>query len=142
MPDPTRETTDPYVSSVQWSRRFIGLKVFLTLAELGEQGLAEMIERQASLGEELRGRLQKAGWSLVNRTPLPVVCATHPRILEGRTTVRAVVERVQARGQAWVSEVLLAGRTPAVRACITNYRTTSDDLVFLVEELGRALAES
>ena len=142
MPDPTRETADPYVSSVQWSRRFIGLKVFLTLAELGEQGLAVMIERQASLGEELRGRLQKAGWSLVNRTPLPVVCATHPRILEGRTTVRAVVERVQARGQAWVSEVLLAGRTPAVRACITNYRTTSDDLAFLVEELGRALAES
>src|SRR4030042_6805266 len=99
-----------------------------------------MSERQASRGEELRGRLQKAGWSLVNRTPLPVVCATHPLILDGRTTVRAVVERVQARGQAWVSEVLLAGRTPAVRACITNYRTASADLAFLVEELERCLA--
>jgi glutamate/tyrosine decarboxylase-like PLP-dependent enzyme len=142
MPDPTRETEDPYVNSVQWSRRFIGLKVFLTLAELGEQGLAEMIERQVVLGRELRGRLEGAGWSLVNRTPLPVVCATHPRIVEGRTTVKAVVQRVQARGQAWVSEVLLGGRTSAVRACITNYRTVSDDLAVLVEELGRALAES
>jgi len=69
----------------------------------------------------------------VNRTPLPVVCAT---------TVKAVVERVLARGRAWVSEVLLAGRTPAVRACITNYRTTSADLAFLVGELDRCLAEA
>jgi glutamate/tyrosine decarboxylase-like PLP-dependent enzyme len=139
MPDPTLQA-DPYVASVQWSRRFIGLKVFLTLAELGEPGLAAMIERQASLGCELRGSLQQAGWRLANRTPLPVVCATHPRILDGETTVKAVVERVQARGQAWVSEVLLAGRTPAVRACITNHGTTSSDIAFLVEELNSCLA--
>ncbi len=139
MPDPTGQTLDPYLSSVQWSRRFIGLKVFLTLAELGEQGLAAMIERQASLGQELRGRLEAAGWRLANRTPLPVVCATHPRILEGAISIRAVVERVQARGQAWVSEVMLAGRIPAVRACVTNYRTTPADITFLVEELNRCL---
>jgi len=142
MPEPTRQTVDPYVTSVQWSRRFIGLKVFLTLAELGEEGLAALIESQASLGEELRGRLEAAGWLLVNRTPLPVVCATHPRILEGGTTVKAVVERVLAGGRAWVSEVLLAGRTPAVRACITNYRTTSADVAFLVGELDRCLVEA
>jgi len=140
MPDPTRETVDPYVHSVQWSRRFIGLKVFLTLAELGEPGLAAMIEAQAALGRELRARLEAAGWEPVNRSPLPVVCATHPRILAGAVTVKAVVERVQARGQAWVSEVLLAGRISAVRACITNYRTTSADLAVLVRELERALA--
>ena len=142
MPDPTLQTVDPYVTSLQWSRRFIGLKVFLTLAELGEEGLASMIESQTTLGEELRGRLEAAGWRLVNRTPLPVVCATHPRILEGGTTVKAVVERVLAGGLAWVSEVLLAGRTPAVRACITNYRTTSADVAFLVGELDRCLVEA
>ena len=140
MPDPAGRSGDPYVTSVQWSRRFIGLKVFLTLAELGEQRLAGMIQRQASLGQELRGRLEAAGWRLANRTPLPVVCATHPRILEGAISIRAVVERVQARGQAWVSEVMLAGRIPAVRACITNYRTTPADVAFLVEELNRCLA--
>ncbi len=136
MPNPTLQP-DPYVNSVQWSRRFIGLKVFLTLAELGEQGLAAMIERQAALGQELRGKLEAAGWRLANRTPLPVVCATHPRILEGAISTRAVVERAQARGQVWVSEVMLAGRIPAVRACVTNYRTTAEDIRFLVEELNR-----
>jgi aromatic-L-amino-acid decarboxylase len=139
MPDPTLQP-EPYLTSVQWSRRFIGLKVFLTLAELGERGLVQMIERQAALGQELRGRLEAAGWRLANRTPLPVVCATHPRILEGAVSIRAVVETVQGRGQAWVSEVMLAGRIPAVRACITNYRTTPADVAFLVEELNRCLS--
>src|SRR5438552_6335539 len=37
---------DPYTTSVQWSRRFIGLKLFLALAERGESGYAEMIEHQ------------------------------------------------------------------------------------------------
>ncbi len=35
---------DPYTTSVQWSRRFIGLKLFLALAQHGESGYAEMIE--------------------------------------------------------------------------------------------------
>jgi hypothetical protein len=39
-----------------------------------------------------------------------------------------------------VSEVLLAGRIPAVRSCVTNCRTTSADIRFLVEELNRCLS--
>jgi glutamate/tyrosine decarboxylase-like PLP-dependent enzyme len=139
MPDPTRETVDPYVTSIQWSRRFIGLKVFMTLAELGEQGLIRMIETQAALGELLRDRLRRAGWRIVNRTPLPVVCFTHARLEEGELSVRELVERVYERGQVWVSEVLLGGRLAAVRACITNYRTRPADVEALVEELGRCL---
>jgi glutamate/tyrosine decarboxylase-like PLP-dependent enzyme len=139
MPDPTRETVDPYVTSIQWSRRFIGLKVFMTLAELGERGLARMIESQAELGDLLRERLRRAGWSVVNRTPLPVVCFTHPRLEEGKLSVRELVERIYERGLVWVSEVLLGGRLAAVRACITNYRTQASDVQFMVEELGRTL---
>jgi hypothetical protein len=56
-------------------------------------------------------------------------------------TLRELVERVYARGLVWVSEVLLGGHQPAVRACITNYRTQAGDVGFLVEELGRCLGE-
>jgi len=141
MPDPTRETVDPYVTSIQWSRRFIGLKVFMTLAELGEPGLIRMIETQAELGELLRDRLRRAGWRIVNRTPLPVVCFSHPRLEEGKPSVRELVERAQERGKVWVSEVLLGGRQSAVRACITNYRTQSADVEALVQELDRCVSE-
>jgi glutamate/tyrosine decarboxylase-like PLP-dependent enzyme len=141
MPDPTRETEDPYVTSLQWSRRFIGLKVFMTLAELGEQGLIRMVESQAELGELLRERLRRAGWRIINHTPLPVVCFTHPRLEEGSVTVRELVERVYERGLVWVSEVLLGGNQAAVRACITNYRTRASDVEYLVEELGRCVGD-
>jgi hypothetical protein len=48
------------------------------------------------------------------------------------------VLRVQARGRAWASDVVLAGRERAVRACITSFRTEEADLDVLVEELERA----
>src|SRR5204863_1107985 len=50
MPGKTGAVVDPYTTSVQWSRRFIGLKLFMALAERGEAGYVEMIEHQAHLG--------------------------------------------------------------------------------------------
>src|SRR6266853_1956639 len=59
MPGKTAGPThDPYTTSVQWSRRFIGLKLFLALAEHGESGYVEMIDHQARMGDVLRGALQ------------------------------------------------------------------------------------
>ena len=40
---------------------------------------AERIEQEARLGDLLRRRLRKAGWTLASRTPLPVVTATGRR---------------------------------------------------------------
>src|SRR5216117_3737637 len=50
---------DPYTTSVQWSRRFIGLKLFLALAEHGESGYVQMIEHQARMGDVLRARSEE-----------------------------------------------------------------------------------
>ena len=44
------KTFDPLTHSAQWSRRFIGLKLFMALAERGEAGFAEKIEHQTSIG--------------------------------------------------------------------------------------------
>src|SRR5436305_5123501 len=65
---------DPYSHSIQWSRRFIGLKLFLSLAVAGWQGYEQAIRHQTEMGEVLRERLRAASWEPVNRTPLPVVC--------------------------------------------------------------------
>src|SRR5271165_4414198 len=67
-------TFDPLTHSVQWSRRFIGLKLFMALAEQGEAGCAAKIEHQTRIGRQLRELLVATGWRIVNSTPLPVVC--------------------------------------------------------------------
>jgi glutamate/tyrosine decarboxylase-like PLP-dependent enzyme len=140
MPGSVRETRDPYLSTVQWSRRFIGLKVFAALADLGAAGLADLIESQARTGDRLRALLEERGWRIVNATSLPVVCFTHPRIESGRTSVHAVERAVLESGEAWISSVRL-GEPPleALRACITSYRTGEEDLRALVRILERSL---
>lgn len=140
VPKGVRGTRDAYATSLQWSRRCIGLKVFMALAELGAGGYEELVDHQAAMGEALRERLLGAGWRVVNRTPLPLVCFTHPRIEGGALSPRAVAKRVVAGGRAWVSTVHLATGQEALRACITSYRTTPEDLDILVEELERAVA--
>ena len=57
---------------MQWSRRFIGLKLFLTLAVAGWKGYADVIRKQAALRDYLRDRLQTSGWTVVNDTPSPL----------------------------------------------------------------------
>jgi glutamate/tyrosine decarboxylase-like PLP-dependent enzyme len=130
---------DLYRMSIQWSRRYIGLKVFCTVAALGVDRLRRMIEHQAAMGDLLRAKLVERGWIMVNDSVLPVVCFTHPRVGEGSCSAAALVGRVCTGGRAWISEVRLTGKAPALRACITNYRSTEGDLAVLMEELQRAL---
>ncbi len=140
VPPAVADTFDPYVTTIQWSRRFIGLKLFMTLAELGWDGMAELVEHQARMSELLRTRLESKGWIVVNDSPIAVLCFTHPKIETGRTTVSEVVDRVVGSGRAWISQVRLNGPTAiALRACITSHRTQPADIDVLVRELERAI---
>lgn len=142
MPGETGERPDPYASTVQWSRRAIGLKVFLSWVALGRDGYAELIEHQTEMGDLLRDELESAGWRIVNDTPLPVVCFSHPDLEAGDTTVADVLDRIYERGEVWISStVLREGRDPVLRACVTSYRTDAGDVGHLVRELERTRTE-
>ncbi|MGO9957459.1 MAG: pyridoxal phosphate-dependent decarboxylase family protein [Solirubrobacteraceae bacterium] len=137
---PSAEASDPYLSSVQWSRRFIGLKVFLSLAAVGQDGYAAQIEHDCALGDHLRSRLRRDRWQIVNHTPLPVVCFA-PGEDDSTETLETIARRVEASGLAWIAVASLAGR-PALRACITSYRSTETDVDALCDELAAARARS
>lgn len=140
IPDAEPGTIDLYQHSPQWSRRFIGLKVFLTLAELGASGVARMIEHQAAMADLLRTELTAAGWTLENDSPLPVVCFSHPSLATADRVTRLVAD-VVARGDVWLSEVRRINGRRTLRACITHADTTADDVRALVAAVQRGLAE-
>jgi aromatic-L-amino-acid/L-tryptophan decarboxylase len=127
----------PFVTSLQWSRRFIGLKLFLVLAAHGWEGLARRIDHQVRVAEHLRSRLRERGYAVLNDTPLPLVCFTHPRLRDAAAH-DAVARRLKADQSAWISRTLLAGRTPALRACVTSYETRIEDMDALVRALDQA----
>jgi aromatic-L-amino-acid decarboxylase len=129
-------TFDPFTTSAQWSRRFTGLKLFMSLAELGETGYAEMIEHQARMGEVLRERLTANGWRIVNSTPLPLVCFTRDGLAPA-----TLLAALRERQIAWMSEVQLNGFS-VMRACITSFRTTEADIAWVVDEMTSLITEA
>lgn len=132
--------TDPFVHSMQWSRRFIGLKVFLSLAVAGWKGYEETIRHQTAMGDLLRNELGKSDWKIINQTPLPVICFVDGRNEQGRSEVflDALAREVVSSGAAWISITKLAPDVPVLRACITNYRTQAEDVKGLVASLDKA----
>jgi glutamate/tyrosine decarboxylase-like PLP-dependent enzyme len=121
---------DPYATSVQWSRRFTGLKLFLALAERGETGYAAMIAHQVRMGDLLREGLRREGWRIVNSTPLPLVCFTRDGLVASE-----FLSALYRRQVAWMSEVRLGDDPPVVRAAITSFKTTPADIDQVVEDM-------
>ena len=122
---------DPYVTSMQWSRRFAGLRLFLSLAAAGWVGYGEHVERSIELIGLLKHKLVARGWRISNEPSLAVLCIEPP---PGLGEVRSIVSRVVASGRAWVS-VATFERREVIRACVTHGQTTPDDITELVNAL-------
>lgn len=126
------DIVDPHLHTMQWSRRFTGLKVFLSLLVSGWNGYADAIRHQTAMGALLREKLQAGGWRIENQTPLPVICFSDP---DGADP-HAIAMQVVSSGEAWISTTVLHGNT-VLRACVTNYRTQPSDVQALTECLNR-----
>ena len=136
------DVIDWYDHSMQWSRRFIGLKVFLSLLVAGWQGYAEAIRHMVAMGNRLREKLAQRRWRILNDTPLPVVCFSDAANPEGGSgsaeRLQKIVQAVLESGEAWISTTVLGGAQPAIRACITCFRTGPEDVDRLVDALDKA----
>ncbi len=136
---PSQASTEPYVTGLQWSRRFTGLKAFMTLANLGEEGVRRQMERQLDLAAQLRQGLLKNGWQVLTHSSVGVVCFTHHQL----ATQSALTDRLHAlllqEGQCWLSTYSV-GDIKAFRACITSTNTKEADVDALIVFLNEALA--
>lgn len=125
---------DPYLNSVQWSRRFLGLRLFLALGAAGWEGLGAHVERSVEVIARIEERLVASGWTVANSSPLAVLDVLPPAALGD---VRALVKRVVASGRAWVACARFEGRDVA-RICATHGEATLRDVDALVAALNEA----
>ena len=140
VPPKAEGVADPLAHSLQWSRRFIGLKVFLSLAVAGWDGYSQSLRHMTAMGEALRRELVAAGWRIANRTPLPIVCFTDARSAhaDAAAYLEGIAQEVVGSGEAWISTTRIGANQTVLRACITNFRTMPGDVSALVQSVNNA----
>jgi aromatic-L-amino-acid/L-tryptophan decarboxylase len=125
---------DPYLNTVQWSRRFLGLRLFLALAVAGWRGYGAHVERAGEVIQRVKEGLLERRWAVLNDSPLAVLCAAPPA---GTVEIGTLVPRLLASGRAWVARTTFEGRE-VVRICATHGETTLADVEGLVNGLTQA----
>jgi aromatic-L-amino-acid/L-tryptophan decarboxylase len=135
MPSQAAER-DPYMTTMQWSRRFMGLRLFLSLGAGGWSAHAAHVEHAIWLAHGLANIMTARGWTVANEPRLAVVCLEPP---PGSLSVREIVQRVLASGHAWLSAATFEGRD-VIRACVTHGETSPDDIGAVADLLEEAQA--
>lgn len=128
----------------QQTRSFRALKVWMTLAHAGREGLATMIARQNALARHLAAMVVAApDLELLSAVSLSICCFRYrPADLalsdaELDALNKAIMEAVQAEGAAFLTQTSLNGRF-ALRANVLHYDTNEADLATLLDAVRRA----
>ncbi len=145
---PEDDALDWYQYSLEGTRRFRGLKLWMSWKQLGTDGLGRLIERNNDLAAYLAERCAaEPGFEAWPAEPeLSVVCFRHlpaghegwpPRVLDDYQT--RLQRALEVSGEAWVSVTTLRGRT-YLRAGIVNYLSTEADVDRMLAALRRLSA--
>jgi aromatic-L-amino-acid decarboxylase len=106
-------------------RRFRALKLWAVLRCYGREGLQARIREAVRLAELLEGWVrEEPGWEVVAPRPFSVVCFRRDG---SDADNEALLGRVNASGEAFLSHTVLAGRY-VLRLAIGNARTTEADV--------------
>ncbi len=106
-------------------RRFRALKLWAVIRCYGREGLQALIREHLRLAQLFASWVEaEPGWEVVAPVPFSVVCFRGPGSDEEN---EALMERVNATGEAYLSHTKLDGRF-VIRLAIGNARTTEADV--------------
>jgi aromatic-L-amino-acid decarboxylase len=132
--------------TLEYSRPFRALKLWLAFRAHGAMQFREAIERNLAEAELLYRRAQAAEDFEVLEAPpqLSVVPLRHapPGVRDLNAHNQALADAIQADGRVYLSSALIDGEV-WLRPCFVNFRTTEDDVVAILDvarELGEKLA--
>jgi glutamate/tyrosine decarboxylase-like PLP-dependent enzyme len=141
------------------SRRFRALKIWLTLRYYGVRRIAQAIKEDNALAAYLAAQVEAAtDFELLEPPELSICCfrylpaALQEELQQGEGTDTAIeakldqlntniMNMVQRGGRAYLSSATIRGKF-ALRACITNFRTTRADIDQTLEIIREAAREA
>jgi aromatic-L-amino-acid decarboxylase len=129
-----------YQYSLEGTRRFRALKLWLSWKHLGSEGFARLIERNVDLARYLTDRAEERGFEVID-PDLAVVCLRlAPARLDPAATdelQRRLQRALEVSGLGWLSTTTLQGRT-WLRAGVINYLSTEAEADRILDTLVEA----
>ncbi|MEO8291801.1 MAG: pyridoxal-dependent decarboxylase [Actinomycetota bacterium] len=135
-PRPQEQPLDWYQYSLEGTRRFRALKLWMSWKHLGTQGFGALVEHNVDLARHLARQLRAHGFEAIEPA-LSIVCF---RWADGDDAAQDALQRaLEESGEGWVSTTVLRGRT-YLRAGVVNYLSTEADADRVVDALTRHAA--
>jgi glutamate/tyrosine decarboxylase-like PLP-dependent enzyme len=140
--DDAGERYQYYVHGLEQSRRFRGLKVWMSFQRYGTKEIGRWVD--ANVEHALRMHELAQASPRFESVVRPVMSACCVRYLperdlsedQERRLHHLAVERVEKSGEFWIGTTFLKGKT-WMRACPVNFRTTLEHMERLMELLDR-----
>jgi len=130
--------------SLELSRRFRGLRLWLSMQYHGQDAFRAAIGEDLALAQRLAQKIAgESSLELLAPVPLSAVCFRHKQAPDGvdlNAWNEKLMKRVVQRGRVYLSNATLGGKF-ALRACVTNHRTTAADVDAVVEEVAAAASQ-
>lgn len=138
------DVANPVDSTFEYSRPFRSLRLWLSMRVHGADQFRAWLEGSLGLARLLADEVRAdPAFELLHEPMLSTVCFRH--LLPGRSEEELdehndrLARAMQADGRVFIAPADVDGRT-CLRACFVNFRTTPDDVRFLLEvarELGQ-----
>lgn len=132
------EDTAFFEESLELSRRFRALKIWLSLRYHGLQAFRAAIradlEHARLLADSIRSTSQL---EVLAPVELSAVCFRYCTSQDADELNAAILRRVIENGRVYLSNAVVSGRF-ALRACFVNHRTTPADVALIVPEVLEA----
>src|SRR2546428_3451411 len=129
-----------FEESIELSRRFRALKLWLSLRLHGMRVFRDVIRKNMELATRLGAAVANhPEFELLAPVELSAVCFRH-RVGEPATDEElnrhnsAILKRLVERGRVYLSNTTVRGKF-ALRACIVNHRTTDADVDSVIPEV-------
>jgi glutamate/tyrosine decarboxylase-like PLP-dependent enzyme len=129
-----------FEESMELSRRFRALKIWLSLRYHGVAAFRESIKKDLAHALRLADAIEREPQlELLSRGELSAVCFRHRgpggTSEDGLNQLNAaILQRTQKRGRVYLSYATLAGKF-CLRACIVNHRTKDSDIDAIIPEV-------
>ena len=137
--DHAKERYQYYVHGFEQSRRFRGLKVWMSFKRYGTRQIGEWVDNNVRQARHLYSLVMShPGFEAASKPPMSAVCIRHrgadPDQARSKELHAQVVRRVEQSGKFWISTTELKGKT-WFRINPVNFRTRTEHMEQLLKLL-------